>query len=40
MTTSCARGLTSANTKKGSQQMRKVKTTIATVSVAFHSCLA
>ena len=35
-----ARGATRARTKKGSQQMRKVRTTMATVSVAFHSCLA
>ena len=35
-----ARGLTKARTKNGSQQMRNVRTTIATVRVAFHSCLA
>ena len=35
-----ARGLTKASTKNGSQQMRKVRTTMATVRVAFHSCLA
>ena len=35
-----AKGLTNAKTKKGSQHIRNVNTTIATVSVAFHSCLA